>query len=138
MCMHWDNVKSTRNSVLRLCIFRDTLSKPAVKQLLSFFFSSRLIMSDAPLIDAVTIYSLLAVLGLLIVAFLGSFVALPKQSSTVDRATFVWYAFDALTHFILEGSFVWHSILGRTVNSGQDMFAQLCKEEQLFLNAFKR
>lgn len=95
-------------------------------------------MSDAPLIDAVTIYSLLAVLGLLIVAFLGSFVALPKQSSTVDRATFVWYAFDALTHFILEGSFVWHSILGRTVNSGQDMFAQLCKEEQLFLNAFKR
>ncbi|KAL1932819.1 hypothetical protein VTP01DRAFT_8497 [Rhizomucor pusillus] len=85
-------------------------------------------MSDAPLIDAVTIYSLLAVLGLLIVAFLGSFVALPKQSSTVDRATFVWYAFDALTHFILEGSFVWHSILGRTVNSGQDMFAQLWQE----------
>lgn len=81
---------------------------------------------DTPLIDQVTIYSLLGVAGLLAVAYVGSRVLLPSHSSLVDRASFVWFAFDALTHFILEGSFVYHSVMGRTVNTGTDMFALLC------------
>lgn len=82
---------------------------------------------DPSLIDQVTIYSLLAVLGILIVSLFASRLLLSSSSSTVDHATFVWFTFDALIHFIFEGSFVYHSTFGRTVNTGTDMFALLCK-----------
>ncbi|ORY95087.1 Emopamil-binding protein [Syncephalastrum racemosum] len=81
-----------------------------------------------PTIDTVTVYSLLAVAGLVVAAFVLSRAVLKSSASCVDRATFIWFAFDALTHFILEGSFVWHSIAGRTVNTGTDMFAALWRE----------
>lgn len=93
-----------------------------------------------PTLDAVTVYSLLAVAGLVVAAYVLSRLLLKPSTSHLDRATFIWFAFDALTHFILEGSFVWHSIAGRTVNTGTDMFAALCKwlrsRDALFLSLF--
>ncbi|ORZ09884.1 Emopamil-binding protein [Absidia repens] len=83
---------------------------------------------DPSLIDEVTIYSLLAVVGILIVSLLASRLLLSSSSSKVDHATFVWFTFDALIHFIFEGSFVYHSTFGRTVNTGTDMFALLWQE----------
>ncbi|KAI8334568.1 Emopamil-binding protein [Chlamydoabsidia padenii] len=85
-------------------------------------------MIDSSLIDQVTIYSLLAVLCILIVSLLASRLLLSPSSSKVDHATFVWFTFDALIHFIFEGSFVYHSTFGRTVNAGTDMFALLWQE----------
>lgn len=38
-----------------------------------------------------------------------------------------WQAFDALIHFVFEGSFLWYSTFGRTVNSGEGMFAVMCR-----------
>ncbi|ORX55059.1 Emopamil-binding protein [Hesseltinella vesiculosa] len=83
---------------------------------------------DPSLIDQVTINSLLAVVAILVVSLLASRLLLPSSSTRTDHATFVWFAFDALIHFIFEGSFVYHSTFGRTVNTGKDMFALLWQE----------
>jgi len=65
-------------------------------------------MSDGPVIDEVTITSLLAVTGLLVIAYGLSGYLLPKQSSITSRVLFVWHFFDALVHFLFEGSFLYN------------------------------
>lgn len=59
-------------------------------------------------IDRVTVISLLAVLVLLIAAYLSSLRLLPKDSSTKVRVLFIWHLFDALIHFLFEGSFLYN------------------------------
>jgi hypothetical protein len=59
-------------------------------------------------IDKVTITSLLAVLVLLIAAYLSSLRLLPRNSRTKVRVLFVWHLFDALIHFFFEGSFLYN------------------------------
>lgn len=59
-------------------------------------------------IDKVTYISLSAVLALLIAAYLISIRLLPRNSSTKTRILFVWHSFDALVHFIFEGSFLYN------------------------------
>jgi EXPERA (EXPanded EBP superfamily) len=61
-----------------------------------------------PIIDAVTVTSLLAALSLLIIAYLLSLRLLPTNSSTRSRVLFVWHLFDALIHFLFEGSFLYN------------------------------
>jgi hypothetical protein len=65
-------------------------------------------MSSGPVIDEVTVTSLLAVTGLLVVAYALSGYLLPKQSSTRSRVFFVWHLFDSLVHFFFEGSFLYN------------------------------
>jgi len=64
-------------------------------------------------LDAVTLGSLGATVAILLTAYLSSLVLLPRNArppaSTTDRLTFVWLVFDALIHFILEGSFLYYS-----------------------------
>jgi hypothetical protein len=64
--------------------------------------------STAPVIDAVTVTSLLAALALFLIAYFASGVLLPKASSTRSRVLFVWHSFDALIHFFFEGSFLYN------------------------------
>ncbi|KIW00688.1 uncharacterized protein PV09_07872 [Verruconis gallopava] len=59
-------------------------------------------------IDKVTVTSLLAVLVLLVSAYLSSLRLLPRGSSTKVRILFVWHLFDALIHFFFEGSFLYN------------------------------
>ncbi|KAM0748842.1 Emopamil-binding protein [Meredithblackwellia eburnea MCA 4105] len=70
------------------------------------------------LVDPVTILSLFAVLAILFAAFGLAHAVLPSKASRKDRFTFVWLAFDALIHFIFEGSFLFLSFpVPRTVNT---------------------
>ncbi|KAL5115370.1 hypothetical protein ACEQ8H_006746 [Pleosporales sp. CAS-2024a] len=63
---------------------------------------------SGPTIDATTILSLLGVVALLAGAYGTSLQVLPKSSSLKTRVLFVWHLFDALIHFVFEGSFLWN------------------------------
>lgn len=61
------------------------------------------------LLDPTTLVSLASTLAILGTAYAASCLALPAATtSTRTRALFVWHAFDALIHFFLEGSFLYH------------------------------
>ncbi|RUS17681.1 Emopamil binding protein-domain-containing protein [Jimgerdemannia flammicorona] len=79
-------------------------------------------------IDPITVYSFLAILALLVLAYIASLIFLPRTAPRADKLAFCWYAFDALTHFILEGSFVYLSSFGSSVASSEGAFASLWKE----------
>ncbi|KAF2456430.1 Emopamil-binding protein, partial [Lineolata rhizophorae] len=61
-----------------------------------------------PQISLVTVLSLLAALSLLILAYTASYSLLPRAATRKTRILFVWHAFDALTHFLFEGSFLYN------------------------------
>ena len=63
--------------------------------------------SHPDLFDATTLASLSATVVLLGVAWALAALTLPAGSAAKERALFVWHAFDALIHFVIEGSFVW-------------------------------
>ena len=44
----------------------------------------------------------------------------------IDRITFIWLAFDALIHFLFEGSWLWLSTFGKTVNSSTGPASEMC------------
>ncbi|KAL2760525.1 hypothetical protein ACRALDRAFT_2116950 [Sodiomyces alcalophilus JCM 7366] len=60
------------------------------------------------LFDKVTLLSLASTVAILAVAVLVSRHAVPPSTPTTYKAFFVWHAFDALIHFLLEGSFLYH------------------------------
>lgn len=72
--------------------------------------------TPGPTIDATTIVSLLSTLAILGLAYLASLQLLPGGPSTSPktRFLFVWHAFDALIHFILEGSYLWNCFFSYT------------------------
>ncbi len=59
-------------------------------------------------IDLTTIVSLAGVLALLGGAFAASIKVLPRNATIKTRVIFVWHFFDALIHFVFEGSFLWN------------------------------
>lgn len=60
------------------------------------------------LFDQTTIFSLLATLAIVLAAYAASRAVLPTSSSATVRFFFIWHLADALCHFILEGSFLYH------------------------------
>jgi hypothetical protein len=66
------------------------------------------IQRSGPEIDATTVISLLSVLALLAGAYGASVKVLPKTATLKTRVLFVWHLFDALIHFVFEGSFLWN------------------------------
>lgn len=60
------------------------------------------------LFDQTTIISLLSTLAIVLAAYLTSRALLPSSTSTTLRFFFIWHLADALCHFILEGSFLYH------------------------------
>ncbi|KAE8863634.1 hypothetical protein PTNB73_06841 [Pyrenophora teres f. teres] len=64
---------------------------------------------SGPEIDATTVASLLTVLALLGGAYGVSVKVLPKKTTALKtRVLFIWHLFDALIHFVFEGSFLWN------------------------------
>ncbi|EPE02980.1 emopamil binding protein [Ophiostoma piceae UAMH 11346] len=60
------------------------------------------------LFDLTTLISLASTLAILGTAYTASCYALPSTAKKSTRALFIWHAFDALIHFFLEGSFLYH------------------------------
>ncbi|KAH9953345.1 Emopamil-binding protein [Russula dissimulans] len=73
-------------------------------------------------------FSLAGVAAIAIVATAAARTLLPNNARWQDRVAFVWLAFDALIHFIFEGSFLALSTFGRTVNTSSGMFAEMWRE----------
>lgn len=71
-------------------------------------------LSAWDLIDQTTVISLFSTLAILGTAFGVSKLVLDKNTTKEKRLLFVWHAFDALIHFILEGSFVYHCLFSST------------------------
>ena len=62
------------------------------------------------LFDQTTIIALSSLAGLVVVAIFVSRSILPASTPSSLRFLFVWHAFDALCHFVLEGSFLYHTL----------------------------
>ena len=60
------------------------------------------------IIDQTTVFSLLGTVAVLAAAYGLSLHALPRHTRTKARVLFIWHIFDALIHFIFEGSFLWN------------------------------
>jgi hypothetical protein len=60
------------------------------------------------LFDEVTLISLASTVAILLVAYGASLKALSSSTPGNYRFLFIWHAFDALIHFFLEGSFLYH------------------------------
>lgn len=75
-------------------------------------------MESPQLFTLTSLASFLSVVFILYLSILASKLFLPACSSKKDLFTFIWLAFDALTHLIIEGSFLALSFPPpRTVNS---------------------
>jgi len=73
-------------------------------------------------------YSLAAVAMIGFTASTAANSFLEEKARWQDRLTFIWLAFDMMIHFSFEGSFLYLSTFGRTVNSSVGPFAELWKE----------
>jgi hypothetical protein len=62
------------------------------------------------LTDRTTVLSLSLVVALIISAYLLSLAALRRSTSSPLRFLFIWHVFDALIHFIFEGSFLYNAL----------------------------
>ncbi|EAU85829.1 ebpl-prov protein [Coprinopsis cinerea okayama7 len=84
-----------------------------------------------------SLLTLQSTLGIAGVALLGvsasaaANVFLPKNARKADRYVFIWLVFDALIHFLYEGTFVYYSTFGRTVNTSTGIIADIWKEYAL-------
>ncbi|KAF8533062.1 Emopamil-binding protein [Trichophaea hybrida] len=65
--------------------------------------------AEPTLISATTVWSLFFTVLLLAAAYGLSRTALPRAVSQKERAMYIWHVFDALTHLILEASFLYYS-----------------------------
>ncbi|KAH0832072.1 Emopamil-binding protein [Lanmaoa asiatica] len=84
--------------------------------------------------EAFTLTSAIALAGVATIGFIATTCAntlLPKHARWQDRFTFIWLTFDALIHFSFEGSFLYLSTFGRSVNTSTGLFADLWKEYTL-------
>lgn len=84
-------------------------------------------MAQETIFSAVSLYSLLGVLAILLVAERLASIRLPQRSAK-DKAIYVWLCFDALIHFVFEGSFLYYSTFGRTAQTSDGMFAAMWRE----------
>ena len=62
------------------------------------------------IISQTTVLSLGLVVVLLTAAYSLSLVVLPRRISTKERGIYIWHIFNSLTHFVLEGSFLYYSL----------------------------
>ncbi|KAF5367801.1 hypothetical protein D9757_010347 [Collybiopsis confluens] len=84
--------------------------------------------STPQIFTATSLFSLLGVLIIGLTARTASKSLLSRRATSRDRFTFIWLAFDAMIHFTYEGSFLYLSVFGRTVNSSSGPLAQMWRE----------
>lgn len=65
-------------------------------------------------LDAGTLFSLGVAFGLMPAAQLITFVVLARGTPAKYKYLFLWHAYDSLTHFIIEGSFLYHCFFSYT------------------------
>ena len=88
--------------------------------------------TDSPqIISQTTILSLLSTVAILAAAYAASLKLLPTSAGTKIRILFVWHAFDALIHFILEGSYLYNCFFSYTTNN-----SGLWKSSQAFASPY--
>ncbi|KAI9852742.1 MAG: hypothetical protein M1838_005500 [Thelocarpon superellum] len=75
-----------------------------------------------PLITVVTVGSLFAVLVLLIAAYVLSLRVLARDTPTSLRVIYIWHAFDALIHLLLEGPFLYNCFFEYAPGTSPDNF----------------
>ncbi|KAK0187939.1 Emopamil-binding protein [Armillaria mellea] len=85
-------------------------------------------MSASDLFTTTSLFSLAGVAGIALTAYTGAKTLLPQNATSKDRFIFVWLAFDALIHFLYEGSFLYYSTFGRQVNLSEGPLAEMWKE----------
>jgi hypothetical protein len=61
-------------------------------------------------------------------AYISARTLLPRNTTSKARVIFTWLAFDSLTHFCLEGSFLYYSINGRSINKTTSFLAYLWQD----------
>ncbi|KAF4459264.1 C-87 sterol isomerase emopamil-binding [Fusarium albosuccineum] len=71
------------------------------------------------LFDQTTIISLLSTLAIVFAAYAASLKFLPSSSSGTLRFLFIWHLADALCHFLLEGSFLYHCFFSHQLSSDE-------------------
>ncbi|TFK23405.1 ebpl-prov protein [Coprinopsis marcescibilis] len=76
----------------------------------------------------ITVSGISGVVALALIAKSSASAFVPKNARWQDRYTFIWLVFDALIHSIYEGTFVYYSTFGRTVNSSEGFVADIWKE----------
>jgi len=69
------------------------------------------------LISTTTILSLALTVAILFAAYTASTFLLPAKTTTKTRVIYIWHLFDALTHFLLEGSFLYYSFFASSAVS---------------------
>ncbi|KAI5803347.1 Emopamil-binding protein [Peziza echinospora] len=67
-------------------------------------------VSVIDLLDQTTVFSLLLTVVCVVAAYGLSIAVLAPSTTKKIRFVFIWHLFDALIHFILEGSFLYHSL----------------------------
>lgn len=67
------------------------------------------------IISTTTVLSLLSTVAILATAYFASLQLLPGNASAKIRVLFIWHAFDALIHFILEGSYLYNCFFSYTI-----------------------
>ncbi|KAI6858898.1 ebp domain-containing protein [Hortaea werneckii] len=74
-------------------------------------------IDEPSIVSTTTVLSLLSTVAILATAYFASLSLLPSSSSTKIRVLFVWHAFDALIHFILEGSYLYNCFFSYTTQA---------------------
>ncbi|KAK5137832.1 hypothetical protein LTR08_006600 [Meristemomyces frigidus] len=75
-------------------------------------------LGDTPqILSTTTVLSLFSTIAILAAAYGASLQLLQNNASTKTRVLFIWHAFDALIHFLLEGSFLWNCFFSYTTNA---------------------
>jgi hypothetical protein len=72
--------------------------------------------------------SLAGVAGTGLIATAVANAVLPKNARYQDKFAFIWLAFDALIHFSIEGSFLYLSTFGKSVNTSTGFLADIWRE----------
>ena len=83
-------------------------------------------------ISSTSILSLLAALALLILAYTTSLHLLPTTSTRKQRVLFIWHLFDALIHFLFEGSFLYHCFFSHVSLDGSDATGAAAASQYIF------
>jgi len=65
-------------------------------------------LDEPTLFSLTTILSLFSTVALVLTAYTASLRLLPRSTPVNLRLIYIWHVFDALTHFILEGSFLYN------------------------------
>ncbi len=99
-----DHLPQARRQVQALLDFKGGQLEKKISEELTAWMDTQ----STLVIDGSTVGGLLAALALLLTAYFASIHLLHASTTTKLRIIFIWHLFDALIHFLFEGSFLYH------------------------------